>query len=77
MERLVYERWRKIKKKNWLQNGQIDIEIDKYKKCFERMDLMEILKVQNTFSQDEIQGYIWVLNTCVFFVADYNFSLLN
>ncbi len=66
-----------IHKANWLQNGQIDIEIDKYKKCFERIDLMEILKMQNTFSQDEIQGYIWVLNTCVFFVADYNSALLN
>ena len=26
---------------------------------------------------DERQGFIWVLNTCVFYIADYNFGLVS
>ncbi len=66
-----------IHKANWLLNGEFEIEEDRYKKCYEQIDLMEILKLQNHFSRDENQGYIWVLNTCIFFVAEYNFALIN
>ena len=66
-----------IRKANWLLNGEFEIEEDRYKKCYEQIDLMEILKMQNHFSRDENQGYIWVLNTCIFFVAEYNFALIN
>lgn len=38
--------------------------------------LKKILEKQNDFSGVE-DGYIWVLNTCVFIVADYNFSLVK
>lgn len=49
---------------------------DEYRECFERIDLAEILKEQNLVSKDFKNGFIWVLNTCVFFVAEYNFKLL-
>lgn len=65
-----------ICKANRIQNGQYHIAADKYKECFERLDLAEILRIQNDVSQDINRGYIWVLNTCIFFVAEYNFALV-
>lgn len=44
---------------------------------FELLDLNEILKEQNVVSKDETCGFIWVLNTCVFLIPDYNFKLID
>ncbi len=78
-----YMRWmfqqiviQNICKANKIQNGIYQIEKTKYKVCFEQLDLEKILSIQNEVSRDVENGYIWVLNTCVFIVADYNFSLL-
>ncbi|MCH5267164.1 MAG: hypothetical protein J1E62_02365 [Lachnospiraceae bacterium] len=60
-----------------IQNNQFQIEDEKYKVCFEELDLVEILTKQNLLSRDAVSGYIWVLNTSIFFVADYNFSLIT
>lgn len=60
-----------------IQNGQYEIKQGAYKECFESVDFIEILKGQNDFSRDEKKGLIWVLNTCVFFVAEYNFALVT
>lgn len=49
----------------------------KYREYFERLDLTKILKEQNLVSTDQEKGFIWVLNTCVFFVAEYNFNLIE
>ena len=65
-----------IQKANRIQNNQYWIEEGKYKECFEKLSLPDILERQNLSSQDS-SGYIWVLNTCVFFVADYNFALIT
>lgn len=65
-----------IRKANRVQNGTYQIEENRYKEVFERLDEVEILKVQNTVSQDKINGYIWILNTCIFFIAEYNSSLI-
>lgn len=69
-----------ILKANLIQKGAYHGEYqnnkEQLKKCFERLDLIEILKTQNTSSRDSQNGFIWVLNTCVFFVAEYNFSLI-
>lgn len=65
-----------ICKANKIQNGQYHVENDKLKACFEQLDLTEILKKQNTLSQDVNTGVIMILNTCVFFVAEYNFALV-
>ncbi|MBD5519990.1 MAG: hypothetical protein HDR03_01980 [Lachnospiraceae bacterium] len=65
-----------ICKANKIQNNQDEIEETEIKQCFEELDLTEILRVQNMTSQDAYTGYIWVLNTCVFFVPEYNFALV-
>jgi hypothetical protein len=66
-----------ICKANRMQNNQYQIEENRYKECFERLELTEILKIQNISSQDSENGFIWVLSTCVFFIAEYNFSLIT
>ena len=65
-----------ISKANKIQYGQDQIPVNKYKEYFERLDLTEILKVQNLASKDKITGFIWVLNTCIYFIAEYNFRLV-
>lgn len=65
-----------ICKANKVQNGAYQIEATEYRNCFEELNLTEVLEKQNLFSRDVINGYIWVLNTCVFFVAEYNFALV-
>lgn len=60
-----------------IQTGQYQVKNDKYKECFENIDMGIILNAQNLVSQNVQTGFIWVLNTCVFFVAEYNFSLVD
>ena len=43
---------------------------------FNQLELDTILQKQNINSADK-DGFIWVLNTCVFLVADYNFVLIE
>ena len=50
------------------------IKSEQYRESFESLDPGIILDKQNDFSSTDT-GYIWVLNTSVFIVADYNFSL--
>lgn len=59
-----------------IQREQEQIEQYKYKDYFEKLDLVEILKEQNKSSGDLQNGFIWVLNTCVFLVAEFNFLLV-
>lgn len=66
-----------ICKANKLQNGIYNIELDKIKFYFENLKYSEILKKQNNESRDPINGVIWVLNTSVFLIPDYNFNLLD
>lgn len=65
-----------ICKANRIQYNQYQIEEDRYKESFEKLDFAEILKIQNLVSKDECIGFIWVLNTCVLFVAEYNYTLV-
>lgn len=66
-----------ICKANRVQKGQYHIETGNYKECFEGLDMSDILDVQNISSKNMQTGFIWVLNTSVFFVAEYNFSLVD
>lgn len=66
-----------ICKANRILYDQYEIPEQKIREYFERLDMEGILRAQNLVSRDEGSGFIWVLNTCVFFVAEYNFSLLN
>lgn len=65
-----------ICKASRLQNNRYHIESAEYRQRFEELDLTEILEIQNASSRDSDTGVIWVLNTCVFFVAEYNFALV-
>lgn len=56
---------------------QIEFENGKIKEIYEKLDLLRILEIQNECSKDETGGFIWVLNTSVFVIADYNFSLVE
>lgn len=47
------------------------------KTIFDLLDLNKILKKQNRVSADEASGFIWVLNTCVFLIPDYNIKLIE
>lgn len=60
-----------------IQYGSYQIDSSEYRECFYNLNLGEILKIQNTVSQNDQTGYIWVLSTCVFFIAEYNFSLVD
>lgn len=62
-----------ICKAGQIQTGQNQIRDSGYKTCFEQMDDMEILRKQNAASKDAVNGFIWVLSTCVCFVAGYKF----
>lgn len=66
-----------ICKANRILYGQYQIPEDKYKECFERLNLTEILKTQNLVSSDSVKGFIWVLNTCIYFIPEYNFKLVT
>ena len=65
-----------ICKANKVQNVIYQTSCDEYKQCFEQLNLERILQIQNEASRDEQNGYIWVLNTCIFVIADYNFLLV-
>lgn len=72
IQQIIYHN---ICKANKILYGQYEIPEEKYKESFEKLDLKEILKQQNLVSKDSIKGFIWVLNTCVYFVVEYNFKL--
>ena len=59
-----------------VQYNSPSIEPGKYREYFERIDLTEILNIQNTVSKNNETGFIWVLCTCVFLVPEYNLSLV-
>lgn len=64
-----------ICKANKIQYDQYQIPENQYRESFDRVDPLEILNIQNSVSRDSMEGFIWVLNTCVYFVAEYNFRL--
>ncbi len=65
-----------ICKANKIQNGTYDISDGQYKTCFDKLDLCRILHKQNEVGRDRENGYIWILNTCVFIIPDYHFDLV-
>ncbi|MBQ9886188.1 MAG: hypothetical protein IJM37_04950 [Lachnospiraceae bacterium] len=60
-----------------IQNSSYDIAESEYRTSYQQLDLLTILQIQNAASRDRVNGWIWVLSTCVFAVADYNFSLVS
>lgn len=50
---------------------------EELRSIYDTLDLVEILERQNDLSRDTVNGIIMVLNTSVFFVPDYKFSLIQ
>lgn len=50
---------------------------DDLRSLFEKVNFTTIVKEQNNVSRDSVYGYIWVLNTCLIFVADYSPFLMT
>ncbi|MDO4466489.1 MAG: hypothetical protein Q4C49_05710 [Bacillota bacterium] len=44
---------------------------------YKDIDYQSILSIQNRVSSDEEAGFIWVLNTCVLLVPEYNLNLIK
>lgn len=65
-----------ICKANKIQMDKYEIECSKYREVFENIDFLKILQKQNMVSCDLQEGFIWVLNTCVLFIPEYNFNLI-
>ena len=65
-----------IMKGNRIQNSKT-ISRNNYKEGYNNIDLEMILNRQNDVSRDTDNGYIWILNTCIFIVAEYNIKLLD
>lgn len=59
-----------ICKANKVQNNIYHIENHEYRQCFENLDLNKILEIQNISGRDSTKGFIWVLNTSIFFIAE-------
>ena len=65
-----------ISKANMIQYGKYDVSSGMLKKIYSTIDYGAILREQNRCSAG-IDGFLWVLNTGVFFVIDYNFDLIE
>ena len=66
-----------ICKANKILGRTYNIEDAIYQETYLQISLKDVLDMQNTVSNNMQTGYIWVLNTCIFFVADYNFHLIT
>ena len=66
-----------IRKANMIQGGEYDIPEQDLKESFHSLKPMEILEKQTICSKDEQKGFIWVLNSSVFIVPDYAFTLIE
>ena len=62
-----------ICKANKIQNGQYGLGEETYRVLYDRIDFIDVLDKQNSISRDVLDGYIWVLNTCVLLVGEYKF----
>lgn len=65
-----------ICKADRIQHGTNLLSENQMQECFAELDLAEILRIQNDASRDSVRGYIWVVCTCVFLVAEYSFALV-
>lgn len=65
-----------IKKANKIQNGVYNVENEALLECYNGLNAQEILDRQNNNSAMTCERHVWVLNTSVFIVPDYNSSLI-
>ncbi len=60
-----------------IQGGDYKIPDKDLEDTYFELDFLEILKTENELSRDAVSGIIKVLNTSVFLVSDYRFSLIE
>ena len=65
-----------IKKANFIQNGQYEVEEQNLKQTYEKIDEQEVLKQQNITSSSNGGEEVSVLNTSIFILPDYNTGLI-
>ena len=70
-QRIIYHN---ICKANKLLHQEYNISDDDILNAYANLDLKEILCIQNEFCLSD--KCIWILNTCVFFIIEYNKQLL-
>lgn len=66
-----------IRKANMVQGGDYGLMPEQIKDVFADLDFVKIAEQQCECSNDAQQGFIWVLNTSLFFVPDYSFSFIT
>jgi len=64
-----------IRKASLIQNGVYSVEAAEIRDVFSKLNETRILKAQNEMSRDPEEGFIWVLNMSVLFVAEYDLEL--
>ena len=45
--------------------------------AYNQINYEELLGIQNEVSRNAREGFIWMLNTCVFIVAEFNFGIIE
>lgn len=65
-----------IRKSNYITEKNYMIAQQEYPAAYAQVSLQSVLAKQNAESKDIQKGHIWVLNTSVFMIADYNSSLI-
>jgi hypothetical protein len=66
-----------IRKANMVQGADYELQTEQLKEIFTDLDYLKIVDEQCNCSSDAQQGFIWVLNTSVFFVPDYSFDFVE
>ena len=62
-------------KANKIIGGEYDIKPADLPSCYRGLSLLDVLRAQNIASRDRATGVLWVLNTCLFFLADFKFFI--
>lgn len=79
-----YARWlfqqiavHNIRKAHKIQNGIYQFPAPELKANFLSLDFNKVVELQNDSSRDIETGVVWVLNTCILFIPEYDFGLLD
>ncbi|SDB28983.1 hypothetical protein SAMN02910298_01409 [Pseudobutyrivibrio sp. YE44] len=65
-----------IRKANYITRNIYEIENQKLQDIYSEISDIEILELQNRVSECQEDGFVWVLATMVFYLADYNFKII-
>lgn len=66
-----------IVKSVYIQSHETIRVNENYREAYNQINYEELLGIQNEVSRNASEGFIWVLNTCVFIVAEFNFGIIE